>query len=142
MAGAALFGFLTGSGLFFVALILLALQTLYLGTIEVLARIHFNYRQRHPRIASASVAHKVRNTRIFWLPPVPNVFQSTATVMLLSGAARPFARRRLVGQDGILLPIGNRPNAASLQHSSFAACRDAGQAGSPSVRLPRVGVMA
>jgi hypothetical protein len=66
MAGAALFGFLTGSGLFFVALILLALQTLYLGTIEVLARIHFNYRQRHPRIASASVAHKVRNTRIFW----------------------------------------------------------------------------
>jgi hypothetical protein len=32
----------------------------------------------------------------------------------------------LVGQDGILRPIANRPNAANFQHPSFAAYRNAG----------------
>jgi hypothetical protein len=31
-----------------------------------------------------------------------------------------------VGQAGSLRPIVNRPNAANVQHSSFAACRYAG----------------
>jgi hypothetical protein len=33
----------------------------------------------------------------------------------------------VVGQDGILRPIVNRPNAANSQHSSFASCRHAEQ---------------
>jgi hypothetical protein len=33
----------------------------------------------------------------------------------------------VVGQDGILRPIANRPNVANFQHSSFAACRYEGQ---------------
>jgi hypothetical protein len=48
-----------------------------------------------------------------------------------------FARRddfgvaRVVGQAGSLRPIVNRPNVANVQHSSFAACRYAGQVVQP-----------
>jgi hypothetical protein len=40
-----------------------------------------------------------------------------------------FSARRhdFVGQAGSLRPIVNRPNVANIQHSSFAACRYAGQ---------------
>jgi hypothetical protein len=47
--------------------------------------------------------------------------------MALTPSTPRFAACRVVGQDDILRPIGNRPNATNLQHSSFAACRYAGQ---------------
>jgi hypothetical protein len=64
MAGAALIGFFAGSGMWFTLLTLLAMRAFYMSTIEVLARIHFNYRQRHPRNTSPVRAR--RNTIIFW----------------------------------------------------------------------------
>jgi hypothetical protein len=55
--------------------------------------------------------------------------------MPLTSSNSPFAACRYAGQDGILRPIGNRPNATNLQHSAFAACRYVGQV----VNLRRIG---
>jgi hypothetical protein len=49
-----------------------------------------------------------------------------------------FVKAGVVGQAGSLRPIVNRPNAANVQHSSFAACRYAGclTGGRLSIGLP------
>ena len=48
MAGAALIGFLAGSGLWLTVLTLYLLNVLFTYSIDALARAHFAYRQRHP----------------------------------------------------------------------------------------------
>jgi len=63
MVGAAFIGFFAGSGMWLTLLTLLALRALFLGSIEVLARIHFNYRQRHPY----NPARARRNGNIFYI---------------------------------------------------------------------------
>jgi hypothetical protein len=59
MAGAVLIGFFAGSGMWLTLLILLAIRALFLSSIEILATIHFNYRQRHPK--------KAHNPHTFWI---------------------------------------------------------------------------
>jgi hypothetical protein len=49
------------------------------------------------------------------------------TTFLFMRAPRRFWVARIVGPAGSLRPIVNRPNAANVQHSSFAAWRYAGQ---------------
>jgi hypothetical protein len=62
MAGAAFFGFLLGSGLWFVALILLALHALFTAFNERMGYLIFLYQRAHPYNA----ARARRNTLIFW----------------------------------------------------------------------------
>src|ERR1700728_2924650 len=52
-------------------------------------------------------------------------------IFVYSRAATILGITRVVGQAGSLRSIVNRPNVANVQHSSFAACRYAGQVVQP-----------